>query len=239
MASPAYEQILNVQALDLSLRQLRHQYEQHPIRQELVANDSQISEIDARLTDVDERRHDLERRRKRFEDEAGSMKTKRASIEQKLYGGEVTGSKELLALQDEETMLKGKQDELEEQEIEVMEELESVDAERDEIRVGRDQLAELRAALESDLEMALGEIETDIGAVVHQRADAVEGADPALLERYEQLRDSYDGVAVARLVNGSCDGCHIQLSAVAVDQMTKMADDAVVTCEECGRLLVH
>jgi predicted nucleic acid-binding Zn-ribbon protein len=75
--------------------------------------------------------------------------------------------------------------------------------------------------------------------VVGQRADAAEPASADLLARYEQLSAQFDGVAVARLENGACDGCHIQLSAVAIDRLAKASDDAVVTCEECGRLLVQ
>ena len=60
-----------------------------------------------------------------------------------------------------------------------------------------------------------------------------------MLASYEELREQFGGQPVARLVGANCDGCHIQLSAVAVDRIGKMPEDAVVTCEECGRLLVR
>ncbi len=239
MASPAYEQILAVQALDLSLRQLEHRHRSHPVREQLAQIDAEIAAVDGELAVVAERHHDLERQRKRLEDEAAIMADKRKTIDGKLYGGEVTASKELLALQDEAAMLLSKQTELEDQELELMETLEGVEGERSAIDARRRDLDERRNAVAGELDAALAEIDAEVETVRAERAEVAAGADASLLESYESRKDQFDGVAVARLVNGACDGCHIRLSAVALDQMMKMADDAVVTCEECGRLLVR
>ncbi len=239
MASPAYEQILAIQALDLTLRQLEHRRRSHPLRQQVAAVDVDIAEVDEQLGEIAERHHDLERQRKRLEDEAAIMADKRAAIDGKLYGGEITASKELLALQDEAAMLLARQTELEDQELELMEALEGVDGERVEASGRRLELDERRAAIQSELDAALADVDAETDTVRTRRTEAVAGADPTLLANYESRKDQFDGVAVARLVNGSCDGCHIRLSAVALDQMSKMAEDAVVTCEECGRLLVR
>jgi len=239
MASPAYEKILAIQAIDLNLRQLEHRHKSHPIRDQLVATDAEISGVDEKLAEIDDRHHDLERRRKRLEDEAAIIAEKRTSIDGKLYGGEVTASKELLALQDEAAMLLGKQTELEDQELELMEALEKVDGERMASTGRRRELDERRSAVRAELDASLVVIEAESSTLRTKRDDEVSGADSTLLANYEAKKDQYDGVAVARLVNGACDGCHIRLSAVALDQMGKMAEDAVVTCEECGRLLVR
>ena len=239
MASPAYEQILMVQSLDLNLRQLRHRHQHHPVRAEITAVEADIAQVEEQLAEVESRHHDIERQRKRLEDEAALMQAKRKDIDNKLYGGHVTASKELLALQDEAAMLLGKQTELEDQELELMETLESVGSERDTTTGKHDELTGRRTELEGSLAAALAEIDAEMAATESQRTDAVASADGTLLASYEALKDQFDGVAVARLVNGACDGCHIHLSAVAVDQMGKMADDAVVNCEECGRLLVR
>ncbi len=65
------------------------------------------------------------------------------------------------------------------------------------------------------------------------------GIDAELLARYEQLRHELGGIAVARLVGTNCGGCHLTLSAVELDRIRHEPGDAVVLCEECGRLLVH
>jgi uncharacterized protein len=53
------------------------------------------------------------------------------------------------------------------------------------------------------------------------------------------LRHDLGGIAVARLVGTNCGGCHLTLSAVELDRIRHEPGDAVVICEECGRLLVH
>ncbi len=239
MASPAYEQILAIQALDLQLRQLEHRHRTHPIREQLAAVVAEMTELDRELAEIAERHHNLERQRKRLEDEAAIMAEKRTAIDGKLYGGEVTASKDLLALQDEAAMLLTKQTELEDQELELMEALEGVEGERGAASARRGDLDEHRSVIAAELDAALAEIDAEAASLLSQRAEAVNGADPTLLSGYELRKDQFDGVAVARLVNGACDGCHIRLSAVALDQMGRMEGDAVVTCEECGRLLVR
>ncbi len=239
MASPAYEKILALQALDLSIMQLRHRHANHPIREVLDELNAERQQLDVVGAELGERHRDLERQRKRFEDEAALISDRRADIDKKLYGGEVTASKELLALQDEAASLKQQQTDLEDQELELMEQLDELSTEQG----GHDQqlngLQERIASSQAELDGQLSEIDTEIAEVEGNRNVAAADADSALVEQYEALRPLYDGVTVARLTNGSCDGCHIQLSAVALDQMIKMPEDAVVTCEECGRMLVR
>ncbi len=239
MASPAYEQILAIQAFDLSLRQLAHRVRTHPARQKLADGADRLAELQAQRTEIEERKHDLERQQKRCQDEVATIAARRGDIESKLYGGEVTATKELLALQEESANLLERQGGIEDGELELMEQLDDIAGELaavDEQRAATD--AE-NAAAEVELAEALVELDGEIKATTSQRSEAAVPANAELLASYEELRDLFDGVAVARLVDGSCDGCHIHLSAMAVDRIGKMPEDAVVTCEECGRLLVR
>lgn len=239
MASPAYEQILKVQAVDLGLTRLRHQHDNHPSRRSVAEAERMVADLGEDLRSIDERRHDVERDRKRLEDEAALLSDKRTGIDRKLYGGEITASKELLALQDEASMLKTKQDQVEDGELELMEKLEEIDAERAAVEQRQREADSERSRLQRQLDDELSALDAEIEAAEADRAEAAADADPALLTLYDELRGQFGGVAMARLVNGACDGCHIQLSAVAVDQLARLPDDAVVTCEECGRLLVR
>ena len=60
-----------------------------------------------------------------------------------------------------------------------------------------------------------------------------------LLARYDALRAQLGGVAVARLVGGRCDGCHLALAQAALERIRLAPPDELVECEECGRLLVR
>ena len=239
MASESYEQILQIQALDLTIAQLRHRRENHPAKTKVSEVDAQLSEHDLSVAAIDEERHELTKQQKRLEDEVALVAEKRSDIDAKLYGGEVTASKELLALQDEAASLLARQTDMEDDNLVIMEQVEEVDSRLGVLAEAREAIASERAEHQSVLDAGIVEIDAELQVVEAERSAAAEPANTELLASYETLRDQFDGVAVARLVGSSCDGCHMQLSAVAVDQIGKMPEDAVVTCEECGRLLVR
>ena len=60
--------------------------------------------------------------------------------------------------------------------------------------------------------------------------------DPELLELYEDLRPQKRGVAAVALVDGVCQGCHEQLSAVYLDRLKRSTGPK--RCEHCRRILV-
>ncbi len=244
MASPAYELILQIQGLDLAIDQLRHRAASHPERESIAAADAELAAHDAEAAVVEERRHAIERDRKRLEDEVALLRDRRTEIDGKLYGGEVTASKELLALQDEASGLLDRQTALEDDELELMEQLEELSADLGARSESRAVIEARRHEATGRLDEAIAEIDGEIDGLATERTTAASPDPPPsgwgdLLTRYDRLRPQYDGIPVARLVGNRCDGCHIQLSAVAVDQLGKLPEDAVVTCEECGRLLVR
>ncbi len=239
MAAPAYEQLLAVQDLDTTIDQRRHRIANHPIKSEISAIDDKISAVAATVAEVEARRHELQRDVKRLADEVALIDDKRAQIDAKLYDGSVTGTKDLLALQDEAKMLLDRKNGIEDDELEFMESLEAVEAELAPSVAEREKLAAEREERESALTAAIAELEVELAETERQRADAAGAVPSELLAHYDRLRSDFGGVAVARLVGSTCDGCHMTLSAVAIDLIKKQPEDAVVTCDDCGRLLIR
>ena len=69
-----------------------------------------------------------------------------------------------------------------------------------------------------------------------ERPAAVATVDPEVLELYEELRPQKKGIGAAALVDGVCQGCHEQLSAVELSRVR--CTDAIPRCEHCRRILV-
>src|SRR5918996_1241928 len=87
-----------------------------------------------------------------------------------------------------------------------------------------------------------GELSKLEGQLAGARADreaAAADVPAELWPEYDKLRGRLGGVAIARLVGPTCQGCHLALSAVEVDRIRKLPLDEAVYCEECGRLLVR
>ena len=239
MAALAYEQLLTVQDLDLALLQFRHRHANHPIQQKIAEIDDELAEYQITADEISGRRSELSAKEADLASEVTVIEAKRAEIDAKLYDGSVTGTKDLLALQDEAKMLVSRQSDLEDAELEIMEQVEQVDAElapvTDQILGGVARRAEEQGLLAE----ALTEIEQEITASESLRVDAVAPIPSDLLSHYESLRDDLGGVAVARLVGSTCDGCHMALSAVSFDKIKRQDEDALVNCDQCGRILIR
>ena len=240
-AAPAgpLERLLLVQQHDTEADQLRHRLNALPERARLDAKMAEITAIEATVAQLSERRDAIRRDLKRLEDEVATVEARRAETDAKLYGGAVNAARELQALQDELASLKRRQTSLEDDELELMEAAEPLDADLQ-------RLATEQAAADHDataLTAALAEAETSVSADLERalaaRAVDIEGIDDDLVAEYERLRRELGGVAVARLAGTSCGGCHLSLSAVEVDRIRRTPAGAMVHCEECGRILVH
>jgi predicted nucleic acid-binding Zn-ribbon protein len=233
------EQLLQVQAHDTHLDQLRHRRDTLPERGELTRHRREIAAFDAGTADVQSRRDAIGREQKRVEDEVALVEAKAGEVDTKLYSGTVTSPRELQGFQDDLQSLRRRQRQLEDDVLGFMEQLEPLD-------VQLAARAETRAELEAQagkLEAALAEVEqavdAEIAAAEAERAAAVASIPSDLVERYDRLRKQHDGVAIAPLVGNNCGGCHLTLSAMEVDRIKHQPADVLIYCEECGRLLVR
>jgi len=89
---------------------------------------------------------------------------------------------------------------------------------------------QLRVVCEKELEDSSGEITrcNDELARIAKRVD------PALMERYNKVKQHH-ATPVAKVVNSKCGGCNMSLPMVVQKRIA--APDAVVECENCGRIL--
>ncbi len=102
------------------------------------------------------------------------------------------------------------------------------------MRPSRRSADELRAQVARDQL----EIEAALAAAVGSRAAEASLLPTALTDRYETLRARLRGTGAARLVGNRCDGCHLELSSVEVENIRALPPGQIATCEQCGRILV-
>lgn len=234
-----WDDLLALQDLDLRTDQLTHRRATHPARAEIDQVMAALQELERAVATLEEQRHDLARDQQRLEDEITLLNDKASQHDKALYSGSVTNPRELQAMQDEIGALKRRISQLEDQELEVMEQIEPLDAD---LRAR----AEQRSALDADgarwrAELAEAEaaIDAELEEVRTARSGAAAQVDDELMATYDRLRQQTGGIAIARLVGGSCGGCHLGLSAVELDRLKKLPPDEPAHCEECGRLLVR
>jgi predicted nucleic acid-binding Zn-ribbon protein len=236
--SDPLEQLLDVQEHDTTVDQQRHRRTTLPARAELAAVQARLAELAARRATVGAQRAELGTRQEELESQIASSRARREEIQKRMFAGQAA-PRDLQAMDEETKHLARHVTELEDRELEVMEALEPLDA-----VLGADaaETAELeqaaaghRAALAEQEQQIDGEISAQLAA----RQEAAAGVPGPLLDRYEQLRAKLGGTGAARLVGNSCGGCHLVLPSMEVDRIRKAPPDAVITCDQCGRILVR
>ena len=231
--------LLAVQEHDTRTDQLNHRIETLPLRAELAQLEVDVRAVDDQLGITQRRRDELGRSQQRLEDEIASLSERANQAEKQLYSGSVTNPRELQALQDDVASIRRRIGQLEDDELEIMELVEPVDAERAQLTGERERLDAEGARLRTALGEAESELVAELAAVQAERDAAAAEVPDELWPEYDKLRARFGGVGIARLVGSTCQGCHLALPAVEVDRIRKLPLDEAVHCEECGRLLVR
>ena len=231
--------LLAVQEHDTRTDQLNHRIETLPLRAELAQLEDDVRAVDDQLGITQRRRDELGRSQQRLEDEIASLSERANQAEKQLYSGSVTNPRELQALQDDVASIRRRIGQLEDDELEIMELVEPVDAERAQLTGERERLDAEGARLRTALGEAESELAAELAAVQAERDAAAAEVPDELWPEYDKLRARFGGVGIARLVGSTCQGCHLALPAVEVDRIRKLPLDEAVHCEECGRLLVR
>ncbi len=234
-----WEQLLAVQAIDSTIQKLDHRDAQLPERAQLVELEDRLAGVRSETEEAEAEKHVLVKEQRRIEDEIAHIEERIAHEESQLYGGGSSDAGLLQTLQEEVTSLKRRISALEDDELEVLEQIEPIDARLAALASDRADLDARALAVTKALAEAESSIAAQRDAAVAERVEAVEGIDPEALARYEKTRDRLGGTAVARLESGTCGACHMKLSAVEYDRILHLAPDEEIRCEDCDRFLVR
>ena len=225
-------QLFDLQELDLELDQ--HQARVSSIDEEL----SDSSHLDALASEIESRKNPLAELRTVHasrEVEAEAIREKLREEEGKLYGGSITNIRELEALEKEASALKEQLQTLDEQLIEAMG---SIDEIQGQLSSYEQELTQSEDKKEKDL-VELTEEKTRLTGMITEltdrRPEMTANLQPIELNRYEKLRLSKGGVAIAKVERGLCRGCRMALPTHQLQRAR--AGRETVLCSTCGRIL--
>lgn len=235
----AQRRLLDVQAADARLDLLEQRWRSHPAVAALQALDTAEAEVAAQAAVHAEAAEQARAEVRAAEREAEQVRAHQQRDRKRLDAGTVSSPRELEGLQHEIATLQHKLDGIEDVELEAMERLEEAEHALAESTAAQDELAASRAAHLAELDEVRAAIDTERAEVRADRAALVAGLPPDLVARYERSRAKHGGVGVAALRQGRCEGCRLSLTPVDLAKARAAPDDALLTCEECGRLLVR
>jgi predicted nucleic acid-binding Zn-ribbon protein len=230
--------LLDLARLDAELSRLDHRRSALPEVAELARMEARAAELKDAIVVVETELADLAKEQGRAERDVDQVRTRIDRDKVRLDAGQVSAARELATLQSEIESLHRRQDDLEEIVLDLMERREALVSRRDELAAERDSLAGEMATVAARRDAAVKEIDEQAGRASDQRAGIAAEVPADLLKLYEQIRGSR-GVGAAMLRAGRCEGCHLTLNTVDLNEIRASAPDEVIRCEECRRILVR
>jgi uncharacterized protein len=230
------DRMLDLQRIDTAIDRLEQRRGQLEAGEELSAARKEMEEAEARLGEIRLASDAVTSDSTRLEHEIESMNAKLAAEEKRMYDGSIANAKELEALQHEIASLKERRSRAEDALLEQMVRREDLDA-RGAAADAESRDARARVdAVGGDSVRELEGIERELITRREERTAIVPDVDEELLELYDDLRRQKHGVGAAAIVDGVCQACHEQLSAVELDLLKRI--DGVKRCEYCRRIVV-
>jgi len=231
--------LLELQAVDSRLDQIAHRRRTLPEQVQVTELESGLAQLRDRIIAGETELSDLEDAVAKAESDVEQVRARAGRDQELLDSGRVGSAKELESLAHELTSLKRRQTDLEDLELEVLERAEDA---RSSVASLVAQRSEQEAALESARQArdaAVADLEIDREQAVLERNELVSAVPADLLSLYEKLRESNGGIGAAKLHQGRCEGCHMQLTPVDLGRIRSAAPDVVLRCDECRRILVR
>lgn len=233
------EALLEVQNHDTVIDQLHHRQRTLQERTRLEEVEAEQVRVERELDDLRARLAEAREQQAKLEGDLAATEARITEIEKRMFGGTVTASRDLQAMSEEVDSLKRRRSLLEDDVLVAMESAEPLQAELEVLEGRRSSLdddgGQLRAAI-AEAEVA---IDKELAEESARRQSAAAGLPADLVAEYERLRARLGGVGAARLVGPSCTGCHLTLPSGELERIRHEPPDAIIHCDQCGRLLVR
>lgn len=235
----AQQRLLDLQAIDTALAQLGHRRETLPEHAAIAALQVTRNKVAADLVEAETAVADLELEQSKAENDLEPVRDRLVRNEKRIADGSIADPKALAGLVDEVDHLKRRISDLEDAELEVMEQLEAATKRRDEVQQQLATVDAERAGLVAKRDQQFAELDADVDDRQTERSAVAPEVPADLTALYDKIRATHGGVGAAALRQRRCTGCQLELNAADLREFAAAADDEVLRCEECGRILIR
>ena len=192
-----------------------------------------LVEAQSKLDSTRKRLEELARQQRPAEAEIDDISAKIAAVEKDLYSGRINNPKELSNLKHEVDTLKTKHDSLENNVLEIMDQVESAEANVAALSSELNKLETEWHARQRRLSTDIEVVKSSLADLNHKRQLLSAEIEPQAVEVYDKLRRQ-KSQAVARIEQGICRGCRISLP---YSELQRARGGNLVQCSSCGRIL--
>ncbi len=230
------ERLLTLQQADTSIDRLRARRAALESGEALSAARGEADAAERSLGELRLQIDAMGRDQTRLEREIDSITQKEAAEQKRMYDGSIVNTKELEALQHEIESLKKRRTEREDELLNLLEQRDTIDARATEAEEVATELRTRMDVTASQADDELAQTAEELERLEAERREVADAIDPELVELYDDLRRQKKGVGAAALVDGICQACHEQLSAMQLDKLKRA--EGIRRCEYCRRILV-
>lgn len=168
--------------------------------------------------------------------EQKSIEEKKAKFEQRLYSGSITNPKELDNTEKEVEMLGRQRGRLDEKILKLWDDIETAKAL---VETTKSAFTAKQAVYDEHMSLHKTQkntLEQQWVKLDAQRKEQAAKADPALLSRYDAVRQSHGGVGIVKVEGEICGACKMPVPAFTLNRLREHAP-GLITCESCSRIL--
>jgi predicted nucleic acid-binding Zn-ribbon protein len=230
------EHLIALQEIDTAIDQLRNRIDRLPERLAVDEAASVLGELRRTRDAADTERVEAEEAMAAVEADSAEIDSHRARLQAQMKT--IISPREAEALQKEMEVLAARRDELDDRGLDLLDVIGAAENRSAEATAAE---PAAQAALDSAtaaLDAAVQELEAEVSSLVTQRASTVADTPATTVTRYDALRRTHGGVAVARLVGAQCTGCHLELSRAEAESVRHVPVDELPDCPSCGRVLL-
>lgn len=230
----SFADLLDLQDVDLDIDRLLHNRSTLPILDDYRAAHETASAVKQHLDGLEDEMATASRDLDKAEGELEILEEKLEREERRLFAGGMS-ARETENMRNEVISLRSKQSEMEDLVLGLIEAREELEQRVKAARSDFEAKAEEESKFEAEVAQEWRKIDGELARREGRKSEIVPLIPPDMLAMYDRLRESKQGVAIGRLVDGICGGCHLALSAA--EQLEVAADDPP-RCLHCRRILV-
>jgi len=222
--------LYDLQLIDLTIQ--KEQETLDDIKRQLGDSEA-VSQAKAEVLAEQKHLADAEKQQREVEYEIEELRSSIKQENDKLYGGKTKNPKELVSLEKELDIFKAKLRQKEDDLLDLMAEMESV---QDKIKINTERLSKLEGEWQhqqKDLTQRQTAVKGRLSDLNRKRQTLTTDIAKQTLEFYELIR-SRKGLAVAKIEQGRCQGCRLNL---AVNELQRVRAGDLIQCSSCGRIL--
>lgn len=226
------QRLYELQELDLQIDELTETLAELEAQ---LADDSVVAEAKRRVAVLEGHAEQIAANRRSIDRAIEDLQARLARTQERMYSGSIKSVKEMEAAEEERTNTERDIAANEDRLLEVMVRADEVD---DTLAKGRQvvkRLEEQRSVAIAALTARAEETRASLDDLTPRRDSTWDAISAPVLHRYESLRSSRGGTAIATVERGMCSGCRMTLST-SEQQRIRSATEPML-CSSCHRIL--